>query len=64
MSGSFGIIPARAAFADFCEWCVRNETEPSSMTAFGRVFTRDIEQVGGRKVKKRERAYYVGCRFR
>ena len=57
-------ITARGAFEDFCDWCARNQLIPPSETAFGRAFTTQIEHHGGRKVKKRERAYYEGCYFR
>ena len=30
---------------------------------FGREFSAQIEHFGGRKVKRRQRAYYEGCRL-
>ena len=53
-------IPARAAYHDFCCWARTERIEPCSETRFGKEFTFRIIDLGGRKVKRRDRAYYVG----
>ncbi|MEO8185611.1 MAG: hypothetical protein ABI895_42950, partial [Deltaproteobacteria bacterium] len=53
-------IPARAAYSDFCRWARTRSMEPCSETRFGREFTFRVGDLGGRKVKRRDRAYYVG----
>ena len=53
-------IAARAAFESFCAMCAEEGWRPPSETAFGRELTAQIGEWGGRKVKKRERAYYQG----
>ena len=53
-------IPARAAYDDFCRWARTQRIEPCSETRFGTDFTFRVGDLGGRKVKRRDRAYYVG----
>jgi hypothetical protein len=53
-------VPARAAYEDFGRWCRAQQIESCSETRFGRVFTTRISELGGCKVKRRDRAYYVG----
>ena len=53
-------IPARAAYDDFCRWARTQRIEPCSETRFGTEFTFRVGDLGGRKVKRRDRAYYVG----
>ena len=53
-------IPARAAYDDFCRWARTQRIEPCSETRFGTEFTFRVRDLGGRKVKRRDRAYYVG----
>jgi hypothetical protein len=53
-------IPARDAYADFCRWARAMDIEPGSETRFGRDFSARIIELGGVKVKRRDRAYYDG----
>ena len=53
-------IPARDAYADFCRWARAKDIEPGSETRFGRDFSARIIELGGVKVKRRDRAYYDG----
>jgi hypothetical protein len=53
-------IPARDAYADFCRWARAMDIEPGSETRFGRDFSARIIELGGIKVKRRDRAYYDG----
>ena len=53
-------IPARDAYADFCRWARAMDIEPGSETRFGRDFSARIIELGGVKVKRRDRAYYEG----
>jgi hypothetical protein len=46
-------IPAREAYADFCRWT-------RARGLIGRELTARINRLGGRKAKRRDRAYYVG----
>jgi hypothetical protein len=55
-----GFIPAREAFADFCRWARAVGIEPCTETRFGRDFSATIVELGGTKVKRRNRAYYDG----
>ena len=55
-----GNIPARDAYADFCCWARAKDIEPCTETRFGRDFTARIIELGGIKVKRRDRAYYDG----
>jgi hypothetical protein len=55
-----GSIPAREAYADFCRWARAAGIEPSTETRFGRDFSATIVELGGAKVKRRDRAYYDG----
>jgi hypothetical protein len=53
-------IPAREAYADFCHWARAMDIEPCTETRFGRDFSARIVELGGIKVKRRDRAYYYG----
>jgi hypothetical protein len=53
-------IPAREAYADFCRYLRSAGLEPCTETRFGRDFTACIRELGGSKVKRRDRSYYVG----
>jgi hypothetical protein len=55
-----GSVPARDAYADFCRWARAMDIEPGSETRFGRDFSARIIELGGVKVKRRDRAYYDG----
>ena len=55
-----GNIPARDAYADFCRWARAKDIEPCTETRFGRDFSARIIELGGVKVKRRDRAYYEG----
>ena len=55
-----GRIPAREAHKDFCRWARSVGLEPGTETRFGRDFTARIMELGGAKVKRRDRAYYEG----
>lgn len=59
-----GNIPAREAYVDFCRWARASGTEPCTETRFGRYFSARIIQLGGVKVKRRDRAYYHGVMFK
>jgi hypothetical protein len=48
------------AYDDFCRWARTQRIEPCSETRFGTDFTFRVGDLGGRKVKRRDRAYYVG----
>jgi hypothetical protein len=53
-------IPAREAYADFCQYARQQRCEPWSETRFGRAFTAEVHRMDGHKVKRRDRTYYVG----
>jgi hypothetical protein len=55
-----GSVPARDAYADFCRWARSSGIVPCTETRFGRDFTARIIHLGGVKIKRRDRAYYVG----
>jgi hypothetical protein len=55
-----GSVAARDAYADFCCWARASGIEPCTETRFGRDFTARIINLGGVKIKRRDRAYYVG----
>jgi len=55
-----GSVPARDSYADFCHWARAMDIEPGSETRFGRDFSARIIELGGVKVKRRDRAYYEG----
>ena len=59
-----GSIPAREAYADFCNWARTAGIEPCTETRFGRDFTARVIPLGGVKVKRRDRAYYHGVMFK
>jgi hypothetical protein len=56
-----GRIPAREAYTDFCRWARGMGIEPGTETRFGRDFSARIIELGGAKVKRRDRAYYEGA---
>jgi hypothetical protein len=56
-----GRIPARLAYTDFCCWARAMGIEPGTETRFGRYFSARIMELGGTKVKRRDRAYYEGA---
>jgi hypothetical protein len=53
-------VRARAAYEDYCRWSRAEGIVPCSETRFGRAFTARIRELGGRKVRRRDGAYYVG----
>jgi hypothetical protein len=53
-------IPARDAYIDFCRWARVTDVEPGTETRFGRDFSARIADLGGKKMKRRDRAYYEG----
>ena len=55
-----GRIPAREAYTDFCRWAGATDIEPGTETRFGRNFSARIADLGGKKMKRRDRAYYEG----
>jgi hypothetical protein len=59
-----GRIPAREAYRDFCRWARAAGYEPCTETRFGRDFSARIIELGGLKVKRRDRAYYQGVTFK
>ena len=59
-----GSIPAREAYADFCRWARSAGIEPCTETRFGRLLSALVVQLGGSKMKKRDRAYYQGLTFK
>ena len=59
-----GSIPARNAYADFCRWARTEGIEPCTETRFGRLLSALVVQLGGSKMKKRDRAYYQGLMFK
>lgn len=58
---SSGSIQADDAFKDFRQWCLVNNLEPLTPQLFGRRFTKVHAAMGGRKVRRHGRAYYVGA---
>jgi len=64
ISGAGGSIPAREAYADFYHWARSAGLEPCTETRFGRLLSALVVQLGGRKMKKRDRAYYQGLMFK
>jgi hypothetical protein len=56
-------VRAMLAYEDFCRWCHGQGLQPCAVAAFGRAFTLVAESWGCRKVKKRNAAYYQGCRL-
>ena len=64
ISGAGGSIPAREAYADFYHWVRSAGLEPCTETRFGRLLSALVVQLGGRKMKKRDRAYYQGLMFK
>jgi len=53
-------VPARRAYQSFCNWAHGEGIEPPTETYFGRLFTREIALLGGRKRKTRKAAVYSG----
>jgi hypothetical protein len=58
---STGTIQADLAYQDFCEWCSAHRLMALTPQMFGRRFTKVHAGMGGRKVKRRGRAYYLGA---
>jgi hypothetical protein len=56
-----GAIQANDAFQDFRKWCLAQNLEPLTSQMFGRRFTKAHAGMGGKKVKRRGRAYYLGA---
>jgi hypothetical protein len=56
-----GSIPAREAYDDFRRWARAEGIEPCTETRFAREFSVRITKLGGAKVKRRDRAYYIGA---
>ena len=63
-AGAGGSIPAREAYADYCRWARPKGIEPCTETRFGRLLSALVVQLGGSKMKRRDRAYYQGLTFR
>jgi hypothetical protein len=59
-----GSIPAREAYTHFCCWARAAGIEPCTETRFGRDFSARIIDLGGMKVKRRDRSYYQGVMFK
>ena len=55
-----GRIRAREAYTDFCCWARVTDIDPGTETRFGRDLSARITELGGAKVKRRDRAYYDG----
>ena len=55
-----GTIQADVAYRDFCEWCSAHRLVTLTPQMFGRRFTKVHAGMGGKKVKRRGRAYYEG----
>lgn len=60
---STGMIQAEDAFRDFRDWCVSQHLQPLTPQMFGRRFTKVHAGMGGRKVRRKGRAYYEGAAF-
>jgi hypothetical protein len=58
---STGRIQADFAYRDYCEWCSAQRVADLTPQMFGRRFTKMHAGMGGRKVKRRGRAYYEGA---
>lgn len=57
---SSGVIQAEHAYEDFASWCRREGKHPLTPQMFGRRFTAVHAHMGGKKIKRRGRAYYSG----
>lgn len=57
---SSGMIQAEHAYEDFASWCRREGKQPLTPQMFGRRFTVVHAHMGGKKIKRRGRAYYSG----
>jgi hypothetical protein len=57
---SSGMIQAEHAYEDFCNWCSAHKVQPLTPQMFGCRFTAVHASMGGRKLKRRGRAYYSG----
>lgn len=57
---SSGMIQAEHAYEDFASWCRREGKQPLTPQMFGRRFTAVHAHMGGKKLKRRGRAYYSG----
>ena len=58
-----GEVPARAAYASYCDWATRNGVEPCTETRFGTALTQLVMRRRGRKDIRRSGRYYAGVRF-
>ena len=58
---SNGSIQADVAYQDFCDWRSEHCFAPLTSQMFGRRFTKVHAGMGGRKVRRRGRAYYEGA---
>ena len=55
-----GSIQADQAFQNFREWCTVHDLKPLTPQMFGRRFTKVHTGMGGKKVRRQGRAYYIG----
>ena len=55
-----GMLQAEHAYKDFCRWCDSQSAPALTPQMFGRRFTEVHAGMGGRKVKRRGRAFYSG----
>ena len=58
---STGTIQADLAYRDFYDWCCAHRLAPLTPQMFGRRFTKVHAGMGGRKVRRRGRAFYEGA---
>lgn len=58
---SSGVIQADDAYRDFRQWCASQDLEMLTPQVFGRRFTKVHAGMGGRKVRRKGRAYYEGA---
>ncbi|MGF1622225.1 MAG: hypothetical protein ACFCUR_16615 [Rhodomicrobiaceae bacterium] len=56
-----GSIQADDAFQDFRKWCLTHDLRSLTPQMFGRRFTKVHAAMGGQKIRRRGRAYYVGA---
>jgi hypothetical protein len=55
-----GMLQAEHAYKDFCRWCASQSAPALTPQMFGRRFTEVHAGMGGRKLKRRGRAFYSG----
>jgi hypothetical protein len=58
---SWASVQADDAFRDFREWCLVYDLAPLTPQMFGRRFTKVHAGMGGQKVRRRGRTYYLGA---